>query len=96
MSAKLYVGNLDFNMTEEQIEMIFARVGTVASVKIVRDPFDRRSKGFAFVTMATDQDAEKAINTLNGFEITGRGLKVASAHSNDARLGPKTYNHPGS
>lgn len=82
-------------MTEEQIAMIFSKVGTVASVKIVRDAFDRRSKGFAFVIMSTDQEAERAIDNLNGEPIAGRNLKVASAHSNDTRLGPKDYKRPG-
>ena len=80
--AKLYVGNIDFQLSEIDIKDIFAKVGHVHKVKLVRDPFDKTSKGYGFVEMVTDHDAEKALEALNGYDINGRKLRVQSANSN--------------
>jgi len=82
VGSKLYVGNIDFQLSEHDVQEIFAKVGRVHKVKLVRDPFDRRSKGYGFVEMTTDHDAEKALEALNGYDINGRKLRVQSANSN--------------
>jgi RNA recognition motif-containing protein len=72
----IYVGNLPFNMGEEDLKEIFEEYGEVSSVKIVSDKFTGRSKGFGFVEMDSDDEANKAINELNNAEISGRNIKV--------------------
>ena len=83
MSRKLYVGNLPFNTDETQLQDLFAQAGTVDTVNVVRDRETGRARGFAFVEMGTDAEAQTAINKLNSFELGGRALTV-----NEAR--PKT------
>ena len=83
MSRKLYVGNLPFNTDETQLQDLFAQAGTVDTVSVVRDRETGRARGFAFVEMASDEDAQKAINQLNSYQLEGRALTV-----NEAR--PKT------
>jgi cold-inducible RNA-binding protein len=78
---KLYVGNFPFSMTDPELQSIFEPYGTVASAKIVRNPETGRSRGFAFVAMTNDVEAEKAMAELNGKESGGRALTV-----NEARL----------
>jgi RNA recognition motif-containing protein len=76
---KLYVGGLSYNSTEQALEAYFSRSGTVDTVKIISDRDTGRSKGFAFVEMATSADAEKAISDHNGKEFDGRTLTVSEA-----------------
>lgn len=83
MSRKLYVGNLPFTTDETQLTELFAQAGTVDTVNVVRDRETGRARGFAFVEMGTDEDAQTAINKLNSYELGGRALTV-----NEAR--PKT------
>jgi RNA recognition motif-containing protein len=83
MSRKLYVGNLPFTTDETQLQELFAQAGNVESVSVVRDRETGRARGFAFVEMSSDEDAQKAINQLNSHELGGRALTV-----NEAR--PKT------
>jgi RNA recognition motif-containing protein len=83
MARKLYVGNLPFSAGEEDLENLFVGAGQVESVNIVRDAATGRPRGFAFVEMASDEDARKAIDTLHNTEFGGRNLTV-----NEAR--PKT------
>ena len=83
MSTKLYVGNLPFDLSEDELTQIFNSAGQVASVKLICDLFDGRSRGYGFVEMATDQEVDRAVEMLNGREINGRCIRVASAHSND-------------
>ena len=83
MSRKLYVGNLPFTTDETQLAELFAQAGTVDSVNVVRDRETGRARGFAFVEMGTDEEAQTAINKLNSYELGGRALTV-----NEAR--PKT------
>ena len=81
--SKLYVGNIDFNLSEHDIQDVFSRVGKVHKVRLVRDPFDRSSKGYGFVEMVTDNGAARALETLNGATLNGRKLRIQSAHSNE-------------
>ncbi len=83
MAKKLYVGNLSYNTHDEDLREAFSKIGEVTSVTLITDQATGRSKGFGFVEMATDEDAQKAITTLNGTEFMGRNITV-----NEAR--PKT------
>lgn len=76
MDGKLYVGNLPFTTTEEDLRTLFEQAGKVTAVDLIKDRDSGRSKGFAFVTMATQVEAEKAIATFNGYSMNNRELKV--------------------
>ena len=76
MSAKIYVGNLSFNATEDALKSQFETYGTVQSCKIITDRETGRSKGFGFVEMDTAESTQKAIEAMNGTELDGRPLKV--------------------
>jgi RNA recognition motif-containing protein len=75
----IYAGNLNYNLTEEDLEKVFGEYGDVTSVKIIRDKYTDQSKGFGFIEMADDEAAQKAINELNGKEVRGRELRVNQA-----------------
>jgi cold-inducible RNA-binding protein len=79
MSKRLYVGNLSYKADEESLKELFGEVGDVLSVKIITDAGTGRSKGFGFVEMASDEDAEKAIASLNGKTVMERALTVNEA-----------------
>jgi RNA recognition motif-containing protein len=79
MEVKLYVGNLSFNTTEDQLRTLFAQAGTVSSVELIKDRETGQSKGFAFVQMSTQAEAEKAIKTFNGSTLDNREIKVNPA-----------------
>jgi cold-inducible RNA-binding protein len=79
MGRRLYVGNLSYNTTELGLREIFGQMGTVADAKIVMDRETGRPRGFAFVEMSSDQEAQKAIAELNGREVDGRALNVNEA-----------------
>ena len=79
MGKKLYVGNLDYGVTDSALEQMFAAHGTVESAQIIMDRDTGRSKGFGFVEMKTDQEAQAAIAALNGKEVDGRSLTVNEA-----------------
>jgi cold-inducible RNA-binding protein len=83
MGNKLYVGNLSYNMADADMKALFEPYGTVSSATVIMDRETGRSKGFGFVEMGSDQEAQAAIAAINGKEIEGRALKV-----NEAR--PKT------
>ena len=85
MSTKLYVVNLSFNTTENQIQDLFATHGTVNSVELIMDKFSGRSRGFAFVTMDTKEAADQAIQALNGKNLDGRDLTVNEARPREER-----------
>lgn len=78
-SMNIYVGNLNYNLSEDDLEKVFSSYGEVASVKIIRDKYTDQSKGFGFIEMANDADAQKAIDELNGTEVKGRELRVNQA-----------------
>jgi RNA recognition motif-containing protein len=79
MNLKLYVGNLPFGASEEDLKKLFSEAGTVESVKIVTDSYSGRSRGFGFVEMSSDADAEKAISLINGKTFMERALIVSEA-----------------
>lgn len=85
MGNKLYVGNLPFNTTETDLQDMFAQAGPVNEVVLMQDKFTGKSRGFAFVTMATDQDATNAITQLNGKALDGRPLTVNEARPREDR-----------
>ena len=87
MSTKLYVGNLAFQTTSEELQELFAQAGTVESASVVEDRMTGRSRGFAFVEMATKEEAASAIEQLNGKEVGGRALKVNEAKPRENRGG---------
>ena len=87
MSTKLYVGNLAFQTTSEELQALFAQAGTVESASVVEDRMTGRSRGFAFVEMATKEEAASAIEQLNGKEVGGRALKVNEAKPRENRGG---------
>lgn len=81
----IYVGNLRYGVTEDSLKEVFGEFGEVTSVKIVRDRFSGESKGFGFVEMASDEEAQKAIAELNGKELDGRALRVNEARPREER-----------
>ncbi len=84
----IYVGNLSYEVTEEDLQQAFEAFGEVESVKIIKDRFSGESKGFGFVEMPTKGEAESAIEGLNGKELKGRDLKVSEARPrSEARRG---------
>lgn len=85
MNNKLYVGNLPFSLGEESLKELFAQAGNVQSVKIVTDSFDGRSKGYGFIEMSTEAEAENAMQTLNGTEVGGRSIRVDMARPKESR-----------
>lgn len=84
---RLYVGNLSFDTTEEQLEAAFRAHGSVRSVSIIVDRQTGRSRGFGFVEMDNDEEAEAAISALNGTELNGRALTVNEARERKGRTG---------
>jgi RNA recognition motif-containing protein len=86
MGKKVYVGNLNYQTTEDTLRTAFAEFGEVESVSIITDRYTGRSRGFAFVEMATDGAAEEAIAALNGRPLDDRELKVAEAKPQRERL----------
>ncbi|HSS21299.1 MAG TPA: RNA-binding protein [Pyrinomonadaceae bacterium] len=87
MSTKLYVGNLAFQTTSQELQELFAQAGTVESASVVEDRDTGRSRGFAFVEMATADEANAAISQFNGKEVGGRALKVNEAKPRENRGG---------
>lgn len=79
MAKRLYVGNLAFSVTENALETLFSQIGTVEAVNLIIDRVSGRSKGFGFVEMSTDDEAQKAISQLSGKEFEGRQLRVSEA-----------------
>ena len=87
MSTKLYVGNLTFQTTSQDLEQLFGQAGTVQSASVVEDRDTGRSRGFAFVEMSTNAEAAAAIDQFNGKELGGRALKVNEAKPRETRNG---------
>ncbi len=85
MAKKLFVGNLSYSVSENDLKNLFSEAGEVVSVAIPTDRMTGRPRGFAFVEMANDEDADKAIETLNGKEIEGRALVVNEARPMENR-----------
>ncbi|HTJ44311.1 MAG TPA: RNA-binding protein [Kofleriaceae bacterium] len=87
MGNRLYVGNLNFNTTGDTVRELFSGLGTVTDVHMVMDRDTGRPRGFAFVTMSTDAEAQKAISELNGKNVDGRPLRVNEAEERPQRGG---------
>ena len=87
MSTKLYVGNLAFQTTSQELQELFATAGTVESASVVEDRDTGRSRGFAFIEMSTQDEANSAIEQFNGKEVGGRALKVNEAKPRENRSG---------
>ena len=79
MSTKLYVGNLSYNASEDELKELFSQAGEVVSAKIITDKFSGQARGFGFVEMATNEDAQKAVTMFNGQAFKDRELKVSEA-----------------
>jgi cold-inducible RNA-binding protein len=84
-NSKLYVGNLPFASTAQDLEALFGQVGTVSVVEIIFDKFTGRSRGFAFVTMGSPEEAQKAVEKFHGHQIEGRALSVNIARPREDR-----------
>jgi RNA recognition motif-containing protein len=89
MAKKLYVGNLSYGVTDSALEQMFAAHGSVKSAQVIMDRDTGRSKGFGFVEMTNDQEANAAIAALNGQQVDGRSLTVNEARPREARGGPR-------
>ena len=87
MGRRLYVGNLSYTVTDDELEQMFAQFGTVQSAQVIQDRASGRSKGFGFVEMGTDQEAQAAIAALNGKDQGGRALTVNEAKPREERPG---------
>src|ERR1043166_9387004 len=87
MSAKLFVGNLSFNITENDLQDAFAAHGTVLEANLMMDRATGRPRGFAFVTMSSDEEAQKALTAMNGANLDGRNLTVNVARPREERSG---------
>jgi len=87
MNNKLFVGNLSFNVTENELNDAFAAHGTVTETNLMMDRVTNRPRGFGFVTMSTAEEAQKAIDSLNGTELAGRAITVNVARPREERSG---------
>lgn len=85
MAKRLYVGGLPYETTEDELKQVFGEVGAVTSTNIIMDKFTGRSRGFGFVEMSSDDEADKAVETLNGKEIGGRTIVVNEARPMEER-----------
>ena len=89
MGKRIFVGNLPFSATDQVLQETFAQYGTVESAKVITDRMSGRSKGFGFVEMSTEEEAQKAIEMFNGKELDGRNLTVNEAKPMEPRA-PRT------
>ena len=87
MGNKLYVGNISFNSTEQDLRDLFSEIGEIESLKLITDKITGRSRGFGFVEMASEEDARKAIAAINGKELMGKTLTVSEARPQQPRTG---------
>jgi cold-inducible RNA-binding protein len=95
MGNKLYVGNLSYGVTDADLQTMFTPHGTVQSAQVIVDKFSSQSKGFGFVEMGSDQEAQAAINALNGQQNEGRALTVNEAKPREPRSGGGSYGSGG-
>jgi RNA recognition motif-containing protein len=93
MSKKLYVGNLGYGVTSSDLEQLFSAHGQIRSAEVIMDRTSGRSKGFGFVEMETDQEAQAAISALNGQQHDGRALTVNEAKPRESRPGGSGGGH---
>lgn len=90
MSMKLYVGNLSFQTLSEDLQQLFSQAGTVESVNVIEDRDTGRSRGFAFVEMASTEEGNAAIQQFNGYDLAGRSLTVNEAKAREDRGGGRS------
>jgi len=95
MGKRVFVGNLPFSATEDQLRELFGQHGEVSSAEIVKDKFTERSRGFAFVEMATDEAAAAAVAALNQYKMDGRPLTVNEARARTESRGPRERGNRG-
>lgn len=95
MAKKLYVGGLSYSTTEEALKDAFSQAGTVETATIIVDKMSGRSKGFGFIEMASEEEAQKAMEMWNGKELDGRPLKVNEARPMEARPPRRDFNRGG-
>jgi RNA recognition motif-containing protein len=93
MATKLFVGGLAYAITDSGLSDFFSKVGKVESAKVITDRFSGQSKGFGFVEMSTDEEAQKAITELNGKELEGRTITVSEARPRSDE--PRSFNNRG-
>lgn len=89
MSTRLYIGNLSYNTTENQLQDIFSQFGTVTEVDLIMDKFSGRPRGFGFVTMESKESAVAAVEAMNGKNLDGRDLTVNEARPRDEGGAPR-------
>jgi cold-inducible RNA-binding protein len=87
MAKRLYIGNLSFEATEQQLRDLFSQVGEISSVDLITDKFTGRGKGFAFVEMASDAASQEAIDKFNGYSLDNRAIVVNEARPREERSG---------
>lgn len=95
MDTKIYVGNLSYETTEDDLRSLFSNIGTVTSVTLIKDRETGRSKGFAFVEMSSQIEAEQAIKDFNGKAVSNREIKVNKARPPKERSYSNSYNNYG-
>src|SRR3984893_2787421 len=95
MPSKLYVGNLAYSVTNDDLQNLFSQAGQVESVAVITDKFSGQSKGFGFVEMASADDASKAIAQFNESELKGRNIKVSEAKPRESSFGGGGGNRSG-
>ncbi|OGZ33798.1 MAG: hypothetical protein A2Y98_02640 [Candidatus Portnoybacteria bacterium RBG_19FT_COMBO_36_7] len=95
MAKKLYVGGLPYSTTEDSLKEAFAQAGTVETATVIIDKMSGRSKGFGFVEMASEEEAQKAIELFDGKEFEGRTIKVNEARPMEARPPRRDFNRGG-
>jgi RNA recognition motif-containing protein len=96
MSKNIYVGNLPYDVSREELNELFGQFGQISSVNLISDKFTGRSKGFGFVEMASDQEADKAIQSLHETELKGRNITVNEARPRENSFGGGGGNGGGS
>jgi RNA recognition motif-containing protein len=89
MGKNIYVGGLAYSVTDEQLDALFSAYGTVESARVITDKFTGQSRGFGFVEMSTQAEADQAIEALNGTQHAGRTLTVNEARPQEKRSGPR-------
>jgi RNA recognition motif-containing protein len=91
MNKNLFVGNLSYDVTADQLRDLFAAAGTVVEAKVICDRYTNRSRGFGFVEMATEAEAQEAMSKLNGQELLGRQIRVDEARPRRRERSPSQY-----
>jgi len=94
MSRRLFVGNLSFETSDEDLKEIFSRAGACETASVIRDRMTGRSRGFGFVEMGSDEDAKRAIAELNGKDLRGRNISVSEARERSEGRGPRPSGGP--